>query len=60
MAPPAKNKTGGDAKDFCNICGQLYKEHSFAQLRECWHKARGYAPDQYKPDPRYQKGMDRT
>ena len=45
-------------KKRCDVCGKLYTEHGFQQLKECWHKAKGYHPEDYKPDPAYRKGRD--
>ena len=56
--PPTKTTGGGDDKKKCPSCGKPYKDHSFTQLKECWHKAKGYEPSSYKPDPRYKKGTD--
>jgi|TARA_B100001245_G_C22889881_1_gene428467 hypothetical protein len=45
-------------KKQCGVCDKPYIDHNFKQLKECWHKAKGYHPEAYTPDPKYKKGMD--
>lgn len=45
-------------KKRCGVCDKPYIDHNFKQLKECWHKAKGYHPKAYTPDPKYKKGMD--
>ena len=59
MAPtPTVTTGGGRDKKNCPICGKPKKDHSFIQLKECWHKAKGYEPSSYRPDKPYRKGHD--
>ena len=58
MTPPPTRTKGGGSKDDCPVCGKPKKDHSFTQLKECWHKAKGYEPDSYRPDKPYRKGTD--
>jgi len=41
----------------CPMCGKPKKDHSFKQLKECWHKAKGYEPNSYKPEKRYKDSV---
>ena len=37
-------------KKRCGVCDKLYKDHDFQQLKECWHKTKGYNPDESMSD----------